>query len=227
MSDEKATPTKGKSRVLPFFLGLSLLVIIAGAVWYFVVVKPTQDAAHGAIDRVESFLGGLLGGQGTITRSDSSSIITVEDVGEIALMEYKMKVSKDMKHEQVALGVLTSEKRLRMEGVFTVKIGYDIAEGLAVDYDEEGRAVITGLNGPQVLSAEMTSVRTLEDSSGVWNKVDESDRDALTNQLRLQAIRNVKESGMLKQLDALMRQNMRSMLGVDDLVLERAPVVIP
>lgn len=226
MSDEK--PVKqGGSRLIPFFLGLSLLVLILGAVWYYVMVKPTQAAATNAMDRVESFLGGLLGGQGTIVRNSSSSIIRVEDVGEIALMEFQSKVSQDMEHEQVALKVLTSTKRLRMEGKFRVKIGYDISKGLSIDYDEEGRAVIRGLEGPQVLSAEMISVRTLEDNSGVWNKVDESDRDALTNQLRLQAIRDVKEGGMLEQLDALMRQNMRSMLGVENLVLETGPLVIP
>lgn len=226
MNDEKATSPR-KSRIVPFFLGLSFLVLTSGAVWYFVMVKPTQLAASGAIDRVENFLGSLLGGKGTIVRNDSSSVVKVEDVGELALMEFQMKISKDMQHEQVALGLLTSTKRLRMEGKFRVKVGYDISKGLAVDYDEDGKAVITGLGGPQVLSAEMISMETVEDQSGVWNKVEESDRDALTNQLRLQAIRDVKESGMLEQLDSLMRQNMRSMLGVTDLVIDARTLVIP
>lgn len=226
MNDEKATSPR-KSRIVPFFLGLSFLVLTSGAVWYFVMVKPTQLAASGAIDRVENFLGSLLGGKGTIVRNDSSSVVKVEDVGELALMEFQMKISKDMQHEQVALGLLTSTKRLRMDGKFRVKVGYDISKGLAVDYDEDGKAVITGLGGPQVLSAEMISMETVEDQSGVWNKVEESDRDALTNQLRLQAIRDVKESGMLEQLDSLMRQNMRSMLGVTDLVIDARTLVIP
>lgn len=226
MNDEKATSPR-KSRIVPFFLGLSFLVLTSGVVWYFVMVKPTQLAASGAIDRVENFLGSLLGGKGTIVRNDSSSVVKVEDVGELALMEFQMKISKDMQHEQVALGLLTSTKRLRMEGKFRVKVGYDISKGLAVDYDEDGKAVITGLGGPQVLSAEMISMETVEDQSGVWNKVEESDRDALTNQLRLQAIRDVKESGMLEQLDSLMRQNMRSMLGVTDLVIDARTLVIP
>ena len=224
MSEEKATTTPKRS---PFstLAGLSLLVLVMGAVWYFVFVRPAETAAHGAMDRVEKFLGGLIGSRGTITRNDSSSVIKVNDVGEIALMEYEIKVNKDMQHEQVALAVLTSKKRLRMEGKFKVKVGYDISNGLSVSYSDDGRAIIEGLSGPKVLSAEMVTVKTVEDSSGLWNKVDESDRDALVNQLRLQAIRDVKESGMLEQMNALMEQNMKAMLGVEDITVQEALVV--
>lgn len=224
MSDEKAASPAKKGQ-FSTFAGLALLILVAGAVWYFVMVRPAEAAAHGAMARVEKFLGGLIGGKGTITRNDSSSILKVNDVGEIALMEFEIKVAKDMEHEQVALAVLTSTKRLRMEGKFKVKIGYDITGGLSVGYDDQGRASITGLKGPQVLSAEMVTVKTVEDTSGLWNKVDESDRDALVNQLRLQAIRDVKESGMLEQMDSLMEQNMKAMLGVEDIVMEEELVI--
>ena len=129
----------------------------------------------------------------------------------------------------MVIGPLTSTKRLRMEGRFKVKIGYDITNGLAVGYDEEGRATIQGLGEPQVLSAEMESVKTVEDKSGIWNKVDGKDRDELVNQLRLQAIRDVKESGMLQQMDGMMQQNMKTLLGVDDIRMEAevSPEVIP
>lgn len=224
MSDEKAASSAKKGQ-FSTLAGLSLLILVAGAVWYFVMVRPAEAAAHGAMARVEKFLGGLIGGTGTITRNDSSSILKVNDVGEIALMEFEIKVAKDMEHEQVALAVLTSTKRLRMEGKFKVKIGYDITGGLSVGYDDEGRASITGLKGPQVLSAEMVTVKTIEDTSGLWNKVDGSDRDALVNQLRLQAIRDVKESGMLAQMNSLMEQNMKAMLGVEDIVMQEESVI--
>ena len=110
-----------------------------------------------------------------------------------------------------------------MEGRFKVKIGYDITNGLTVGYDENGKALIQGLGEPKVLSAEMEGVKTVEDKSGIWNKVDGKDRDRLVNQLRLQAIRDVKESGMLQQMDALMQQNMKALLGVDDIQMEEIP----
>ena len=69
----------------------------------------------------------------------------------------------------------------------------------------------------------MVSVKTVEDTSGLWNKVNKKDRDALVNQLRLQAIRDIKEGGMLEQMSGLMEQNMKAMLGVEDiLVLEES-----
>jgi len=219
MSSEKEIPKASKGR-FSTFAGLALLIAVAGAVWYFVMIKPAESVANSAMARVERFLGGIMGGQGTITRNDSSSVLKVSDVGEIALMEFEIKVSKDMVHEQVALAVLTSKKRLRMDGKFKVKVGYDITGGLSVGYDEEGRAFIQGLKGPQVLSAEMVSVKTVEDTSGLWNKVDKRDRDALVNQLRLQAIRDVKEGGMLEQMNSLMEENMKAMLGVEDIVVQ-------
>lgn len=225
-SSEPTEPRKRGS--FGTFAGLALLIAVAGMVWYFVMVKPAESMAHSTMKKVEQFFGGLLGSRGTVTRLDSSSVLKVTDVGEMALMEFDMKVNKEIESEAVVIGPLTSTKRLRMEGRFKVKIGYDITNGLTVGYDEEGRAIIQGLGEPKVLSAEMESVTTVEDKSGIWNKVDGKDRDQLINQLRLQAIRDVKESGMLEQMDALMQQNMKSLLGVDDIQMEDlSPTVIP
>ncbi|MEM9080417.1 MAG: DUF4230 domain-containing protein [Verrucomicrobiota bacterium] len=224
MSDEEPVK-RGGSRVWAFFGGLSLLLAVAGLVWYFVMVRPAAEAAGGTLDRVERFFGELLGPQAKISRTESSSVLRVSEVGELALLEYEIKVSKEVEDEQVALQVLTSKKRLRMEGTFRVKVGYDITSGVSVFYDEEGRATLTGLGGAQVLTAEMVQVKTLEDTSGFWNKVSERDRDALTNELRLQAIRDVKESGLLEQMDGLMRQQMKGLLGVEDLRVEEELVV--
>ena len=77
-----------------------------------------------------------------------------------------------------------------------------------------------------MLSAEMVSVRTLEDKNGVWNKIGNHDRDRLTKELRLQAMKDVKASGMMEALDALMKTNLRGLLGVEDVILE-GPIVEP
>lgn len=232
MSDIEVSSEKSETRKrssFGAFAGLALLIAVAGVVWYFVMVRPAESMAHSTMAKVEQFFGGLLGGGGTVTRLDSSSILKVTDVGEMALMEFDMKVNKEIESEAVVIGPLTSTKRLRMEGRFKVKIGYDITNGLTVGYNDEGKAVIQGLGEPQVLSAEMESVKTVEDKSGIWNKVDGQDRDELVNQLRLQAIRDVKESGMLEQMDALMQQNMKALLGVEDILMEGelSPVVVP
>ena len=140
---EKTQPDKGRSP-FSFFLGLALLVAVAGAVWWFVMVKPAQSVAESTIEKVEKFFGGILGNRGTVTRLDSSSILKVSDVGEMALMEFDIKVNKEIRSEAVVIGPLTSTKRLRMEGRFKVKIGYDITNGLTVGYDEDGDAMIQG-----------------------------------------------------------------------------------
>ena len=226
MSDSDTTsenvPTRRRGS-FAFFAGLALLIAVTGVVWYFVMVKPAESMAQSTIERVEQFFGGILGNRGTVTRLDSSSVLKVTDVGELALMEFDMKVNKEIESEAVVIGPVTSTKRLRMEGRFKVKIGYDITNGLSVGYDEDGKALIQGLGEPKVLSAEMEKVKTVEDRSGIWNKVNGKDRDQLVNQLRLQAIRDVKESGMLEQMDALMQQNMKALLGVDDIQMEEAP----
>lgn len=232
MSDSEAVKDSASGRgrsPFAFFAGMALLIAVTGAVWWFVMVKPAQSMAESTIEKVEKFFGGILGNRGTVTRLDSSSLLKVTDVGELALMEFDMKVNKEIESEAVVIGPLTSTKRLRMEGRFKVKIGYDITNGLAVGYDEDGKAVIQGLGEPMVLSAEMEAVKTVEDKSGIWNKVDGQDRDRLVNQLRLQAIRDVKESGMLQQMNALMQQNMKALLGVDDIEMDGVlePVVIP
>lgn len=214
------------SGVLAFFVGLSLLVAVIGGVWYLVFVKPIEQATEGTFDRVERFLGGLLGGKGTVTVDKDSSVLKVSDVAEVALMEYEMQVVMEVESEDVALSILTSKKSLRMSGRFRVKVGYDISGGLELVYDEENQAVLQGLGEPRVLSAEMISVETLEESSGFWNKVTASDRDQLTNQLRLQAIRDVKSSGLLEQLDSLMKQQLKILLGVEELAVTGSDVML-
>lgn len=229
-SEDSTEPISNRKRgPFSFFAGLALLVVVVGAVWWFVMVRPAQSVAESTLEKVENFFGGFLGNKGTVTRMDSSSILKVTDVGEVALMEYEIKVNKEIESEAVVIGPLTSTKRLRMEGRFKVKVGYDISNGLAVGYDEDGKALIQGLGEPKVLSAEMESVKTVEDKSGIWNKVNGKDRDRLVGQLRLQAIRDVKESGLLEQMNSLMHQNMKALLGVEDIRVEEEfkPVVLP
>lgn len=218
-----------RGNAFPFFAGLSLLIVVAGVVWWFVVVRPAQSVAESTIDKVERFFGGLLGNQGKVTRMDSSSLIEIRDVGELALLEYSLKVNKEVIDETVVAKVLTSQKRLRMEGRFKVKIGYDISNGLSVGYDESGQAFLAGLGAPQVLSAEMEDITTMEDKSGIWNKVSGKDRDELVNQLRLQAIRDVKKSGLLEQMDEKMQRDLKFLLGVEDIRtgVSLEPTIIP
>lgn len=209
---------------MAFFVGLSLLVVVVGGIWYLVFVKPLQETSEGTLARVERFFGGLLGGKGTVTVDEATSVLRVDDVAEVALMEYELKVVMEVESEDVALNILTSKKSLRMAGRFRVKVGYDISGGLSLTHDEEGQATLEGLSAPQVLSAEMISVETLEETSGFWNKVTAEDRDQLTNQLRLQAIRDVKSSGLLEQVDQLMQQQLKVLLGVEELAISGGTV---
>ena len=220
---EKKQQRRLPGGILPFFIGLSLLIVVAGAVWWLVMVRPAQTMAESTMNKVERFFGNFLGNQGKVTRLESSSLLKVSEVGELALVEYAIKVNKEIEDEAVFAKILTSTKRLRMEGRFKVKIGYDISEGLAVGYDESGQAIIQGLGEPMVLSAEMESVKTVEDKSGIWNKVAGKDRDQLVNQLRIQAIRDVKQSGLLEQMDAKMKEGLKLLLGVEDLKVSVKP----
>ncbi|MDP0490780.1 MAG: DUF4230 domain-containing protein [Verrucomicrobiota bacterium JB023] len=227
MNDSEDTSgKKGAGRILAVFIGLALLIAAAGGVWWLVVVRPAEAAMGGTMARVERFLGNFLGGAGTITVNESATVMKISEVSEIALLEYQMKVTREVEDEQVIM-VFPSRKSLRMEGTFKVKIGYDISEGLSIEYDESGQARVVGLGEPKVLTAEMLKMNTLEETSGLWNKVKSADRDRLVEELRYQAIRDVKESGMLSQLDELMRLQLRSLLGVEDLEVMPAERVLP
>ncbi len=221
----KEPKSRGGRRILAFFIGLTLLVVAAGAVWYFAVVAPAERAVQSTSERVGQLFGELFGQKVKVTQVEDSSVLKVSEIGEIALMEFDLKVHKEVVDEQVVAKFFSSSKKLRMEGKFKVKIGYQIADGLTLD-SSDGRATIQGLGEPVVLSAEMVSVRTLEDKNGVWNKIGNHDRDRLTKELRLQAMKDVKASGMMEALDALMKTNLRGLLGVEDVILE-GPIVEP
>jgi len=84
-----------------------------------------------------------------------------------------------------------------MAGTFVAKAGFNLREPFTVRVNRNSREVSTILPKPRLLSLEMTGYRVLEDESGWWNRISNSDRELAVMQLTETARRQALSSGLL------------------------------
>ena len=184
MSDPNATPShvapsleKKRSYVLPFFIGLSLILTVASALLYFFVVKPAMSAMS-PVDRLAEALRNVTNEE--VSVHGSSVTLARAEMRELAVVE--RKVQSMVKYETKWLG---SDKMIIVQGEFLVKAGFDLTE--FEGFELEGQKVVGEWPEAKVLSVELLKSETFYAKNGVLNKLTDDDRDAVNNILQKQA----------------------------------------
>lgn len=172
-------PVKKGGYVLSFFIGLSLLLTLAGALFYFFVAKPAMSAMS-PVDRLAEALKNVTNEEVSI---DGSSVtLARSEMRELAVVE--RKVQSMLKYETKWMG---SDKMIIVKGEFLVKAGFDLTE--FEGFELEGEKVIGEWPDAKVLSVELVpgSFETFYTKNGVLNKLTDEDRDGVNNLLQKQA----------------------------------------
>jgi len=106
-----------------------------------------------------------------------------------------------------------SQKTLDLKAHFRAKVGFDLNESFRVTIEGEPPKAYITLPQPKLLSCEMTSKLTVDESNGLWNKLSPKDRDAAEAKMRNEAGRQAETASLREEAEAEVEKKLRGLLG--------------
>lgn len=207
MSDSEPSTAPASTRkgscILSFFIGLSLLLTVGGALFYFFVARPAMSP----VDRLAEALRNITNEE--IAINGSSVTLARSEMRELAVVE--RKVQSMVKYETKWMG---SDKMIIVKGEFLVKAGFDLTE--FEGFELEGEKVIGEWPDAKILSVELEpdSFKTFYSKNGVLNKLTDADRDAVNNLLQKQAREDAElRSDILKSAERVIKTRLEDLGG--------------
>jgi hypothetical protein len=185
-------PPPRKSRALPRGLAIAVIILaLAGGGWILLdklANLPAQAAGglgNAAADTARAMARVVKDALTIEPKVVVSSTVIHEGARgafEVAFAEQEM--THDLRYETTWLG---STKVLHARGRFTVKAGYNLADGQwFVEQKPDGTWVVN-LPDPTVLSCELKEVTMVADDDGMWNKLSPEDRTRVHQRLLTEA----------------------------------------
>lgn len=203
MSDSPPLQKK-PSRVLSFFIGLSLLLAVGAGALYFLVARPAMQAMSPVARLVEA-LENITDHE--VSVNGSSITLARAEMRELAVVE--RRVQSLVKYETKWLG---SDKMIIVKGDFLVKAGFDLTE--FEGFELEGEKVVGQWPDAKVLSVEQLDYDIFFSKNGVVNKLSENDYEAVSNLLQKQAREDAElRSDILESAERVIRTRLDDLSG--------------
>lgn len=193
--------TRGGGRILAFFFGLSFLIAVCAAAFYFFVAKPAMSP----LDKIANALGTVTNTK--VKVSGHSVVLEKAETRELAVIQ--RKTQSIVKYETVWF---FSGKKIIVKGDFLVKAGFDLTE--FEGFELEGGKVVGDWPKAQVLSVELLDYEVIHSQGGVINRLQGKDYEAVVMLLKNQARQDAEESGeMLRDAEEVVRQRLEDISG--------------
>jgi hypothetical protein len=208
------SPPPRRSRALPRGLAIAVILLaLSGGAWIVLdklAKLPAQTAGglgHAAADTARA-IGRVVKDALTIEPKVvvSSTVIHEGAKGafEVAFAEEQMV--HDLRYETTWLG---STKVLHARGRFTVKAGYNLADGQWFVERQPDGSWLVNLPDPTVLSCELTEVTMVADDDGMWNKLSASDRTKVHQKLLVEARAKAANKELLARVETELGRRLR------------------
>ena len=195
------TPPKRGSRILAFFMGLTILTVCGIAAFYYFIGKPAMSP----MERLAEALSNVT--ENEVTVSGNSVTLARAEMRELAVVE--RKVQSMVKYETKWLG---SDKMIIVKGDFLVKAGFDLTEFNG--FELEGEKVVGAWPEAKVLSVEQLDYEVFFSKSGMVNKLSDADFEIVSNLLQKQAREDAEEhSDILQDAERVIRTRLEDLSG--------------
>lgn len=199
------------SRAIPWAIGISVIILtITACAYWMLFVAPVKTGQE-----VVRTLSETLNFKGTMTVNKTVVIHGDRDLTELTIREKNITHTHEMTHRWMG-----STKKITLQGRFRGKAGYDFTNRITdptnpwgIDVSEDGKVITASLPGPSLLSVEMTDYKILEDSDGIWNRINKEDRENAVNTLQRGARTELEKSGILDEVDGAFLQQIKDALG--------------
>jgi hypothetical protein len=179
-----------------------VVCLIAGLTFYF--TKRTLDWP----EKIAHKLGTLF--QSTVNVSNASFTLNQKDIAELAVVQRRIICTT--RYDASWLG---SDATVILQGVYTVKAGYDLKDGFRLDFDEHGKVVSVKLPEPKILSNTTESQKVLYASQGVLKKIPPKEMELVYTQNLEQAKREANDLGLLAEAKTRIKERLNDLLGED------------
>ena len=125
---------------------------------------------------------------------------------------------------------MNSTKRSLLVVTGKVNAGIDLGAGAEVRIDDQARRITVTLPPAKILGVEVLTLRTYDETAGLWNPFRPGDRDAIHQRVRAQLVRTGQELGVIEHANQSARALLQTLLATDGYTVEvtfRARPVVP
>lgn len=197
-------PAEKVGCILPFFVGLSLLLAVGCGAFYLMVARPAMKAMS-PVNRLAEALKNVTDHE--VSVNGSSITLARAEMRELAVAE--RHVQSMVKYETKWLG---SDKMIIVKGDFLVKAGFDLTE--FEGFELEGNQVVGEWPDAKILSVEQLDYHIFFSKNGVVNKLSEKDYEAVSKLLQKQAREDAElRSDMLESAERVIRTRLEDLGG--------------
>ena len=215
-------PLPGQRRPLLSWQTVIVVVVItvtAAALTFYFTKRSFDlgDRVTGWPGRVAGKLGKLL--QTTVSVSNNSFTLNQKDIAELAVVQRRILCTT--KYDASWLG---SAATVIVQGVYTVKAGYNFKEGCQLSFDERGHVVSVHLPNPKVLSNTTESQKVMFASEGILKKIPPQEMERVFAQNLEQANREASDLGMLDDARSHIKERLGDLLGDEATDINLAPL---
>ena len=186
-----------------------LITALTALTFYF--TKRSFDVGDRMVNwpgRIADKLGKLF--QTNVSVENNSFTLGQKDIAELAVVQRRIICTT--KYQASWPG---SEAIVIVQGVYTIKAGYDLKEGYHLTFDEHGRALSVQLPEPKVLSNTTESQKVIFDSQGVLKKLPPREMEVACAQNLNQAKLEANDLGLLDDARARIKKRLGDLIGDD------------
>lgn len=205
-------------KTLRWIAALAAIVLLA-----LLGVRLVEKSVRGTHSGIQQGLDKVLG---AITHSTThivegrAEISETSEISELSLIEMKMSATRSFENDSFVLKYLPAgTKQLIVRGKYRVTAGYKLEPGVSLRMD--GRRVIANFPAATILSVELKDYEALSESEGWANGITPEDRANLLRELNQQMRLEAEKSGILDMADAALCTRLHSLIGTDDITIER------
>ena len=210
-----------------FLVSLLILAVLAGFLFYR-MERIAANSAAGMLDwggRVRDAVVAVTGMQPRVVVNEQVVFEQARSVLELAVLERDATVERETTSQW-----LGSTRRLRIRGLYHVKVGYNLANNFTVNVlGGNAEVVRLQLPPPRVLSVEQKNIEVLTMDNGLWNHLSSDELALEVNTLGMEAHLKATQNGTPAEAQRLFIERLQEKLGPGHRVeiIPAAPVPRP
>jgi len=190
-------------------VALTLVVLIVAAVATLIFLRletwPARTAQQGraGLERLGKDLRAafidIAHLQPRITINNRVYMEQTRPVSELVVLSRRVQVEHELLHSWVG-----SSKRIKLQGTFNAKAGFDLRQNLSIDI--RPNEIIVQLPHAQILGIEEDQLDVLAFENGLWNRISGEDLQNELSILPQLALEKATESGLPAEAEHALRQ---------------------
>ena len=193
------------------YLGLCLVIVTVAAVGIY-ALRSCAATADQTVSHVRDAFAQVFSMQPQVTVNQRVILTQTAPIAELAVVskEELVTLGTTQHYEVLSYQIPLTEKTLTAEATYRFKAGFDLHQPFRVEIDPATHQIRAALPHATILSVEQIGTMTYHDEDSTLNRITDSDRDKLLNDLnalaRAQAEKSTLKADAEKQVVERLQQ---------------------